>query len=268
VSGARFAEPRSPLQIDPLMKKNLLNEYEITIRVPETPRKKNQPKPKPVSPEEHFKAISDGYLQQTLENFNKYFAPTSAVPGLLMMLTPKQVFASQSVPDFKTVLNMYRDDIKTVTNFGAEYLEWKKYLTETDAAHNWRGKSLAQVVQQMDRKRVPRIFVLLQILATLPVTTATGKTSREQFVIVTAHSLLRRKKFLKNALDQKPSAYNKWRLPKQRLEPHRCSQTACSQSASSRSIVSARKRCRLRDFERRQPRTGHNGTSIQANKPG
>ena len=152
----------------------VLEKYDVIPAVPRRREKKGS-KPLPViAPEEYYRSMANQYIDEVLKNLRDQFKSKSIVPPLLIRLMPKYVAVSTSMPDYQPVLQLYEGDLPPgINDFKAEYQDWKAYVLE----EKWASRSLTEVIQAIPSDRFPRIFVLLQILAVILVTTATGRTS-------------------------------------------------------------------------------------------
>ena len=124
------------------------------------------------TPEDYFRvSIYTQYLDQLITEMNSLFADARKEAFKIQHLVPRFVENSQ-LSDLKYALDFYQNDLAcSSSSVKAEYERWKlKWLR---IPHEDRPRSAIEALNECSDTDYPKISILLQIFATLPVTSST-----------------------------------------------------------------------------------------------
>ena len=86
----------------------------------------------------------------------------------IIELVPSIMCASERQPDFTDVLELYEDDLPSPQLFVTEQMGWKEYWSKKEPSE--LPNTCAKSLKVCDRLFYPNIFVLLQLICTIPAT--------------------------------------------------------------------------------------------------
>lgn len=114
-----------------------------------------------------FIPLLDAVLVDFTDRFSSHFEKTAALSALIPNL-----IAARSWEDFKPAFEKYSTYVEdTESEFRFEFEAWKRFCAELDKEGENESYSAIKSLNVCPKDIFPNVFVFLQILATLPVTT-------------------------------------------------------------------------------------------------
>ena len=92
---------------------------------------------------------------------------------LLSRLLPRNMMKTDTMPDFTSVLQLYRTDLPP-SDFNAEYAAWKTFITVNQ---EFKDADVVKTLNTLNSDTYPAIYTFLRILSVIPVSTATGNST-------------------------------------------------------------------------------------------
>lgn len=169
-----------------------LNDFEVTIEMPRlAKRQKNRANIPTKDPEEYFRiTLFLPFLDSFVQQLNDRFVNHQNIICGFQMLVKSSAFDEEKL---RELVDFYANDVDDFYRVKSETILWNRYLTDTNIQYN----SVIQILNECNSDLFPniRVYKLLQILITLPITSCEAERSFS--------TLKRIKNYLRNSISER-----------------------------------------------------------------